>query len=123
MTEEIHTGDYVEAHGPSFKAYMFIFAILSVFTAISFVVNEAVRHDVLSTQMGFLLILGVAIVKALLVAIYFMHLIVDWGKLYYFIFPTFILGTMFMIVLLPDIVHAWHDTNPDRVETVMPAGR
>ncbi len=46
-----------------------------------------------------------------------MHLIVDWGKLYYFIFPTFILGTMFMIVLLPDIVLTWHDTHPDRVET------
>lgn len=107
---EIHTGDYVEAHGPSFKAYMVVFGALSIFTAISFVVNEAVRHDVLTSQMGFLLILAVAIVKALLVAIYFMHLIVDWGKLYYFIFPTFILGTMFMIVLLPDIVLAWHDT-------------
>ena len=104
MSEEIHTGDYVEAHGPSFKAYMVVFGALSIFTAISFVVNEAVRHDVLSTQSGFLLILAVAVVKALLVAIYFMHLIVDWGKLYYFIFPTFILGTMFMIVLLPDIV-------------------
>ena len=71
----------------------------------------------LTSQMGFFLILGVAIVKALLVAIYFMHLIVDWGKLYYFIFATFILGTMFMIVLLPDIVLSWHDTHPDRVQT------
>jgi caa(3)-type oxidase subunit IV len=108
---EMHTGDYVEAHGPSFKAYMVVFIALSIFTAISFVVNDAVRNDVITSQMGFFLILGVAIVKALLVAIYFMHLIVDWGKLYYFIFPTFILGTMFMIVLLPDIVLAWHDVH------------
>jgi len=114
---EMHTGDYVEAHGPSFKAYMVVFGALSIFTVVSFVVNDAVRHDVLSSQTGFLLILAVAIVKALLVAIYFMHLIVDWGKLYYFIFPTFILGTMFMIVLLPDIVLTWHDTNPNKVET------
>src|SRR5580704_3582589 len=119
MSEEIHTGDYVEAHGPSFKAYMVVFGALSIFTGLSFAVNEAVRHDILTVQMGFLLILAVAIVKALLVAIYFMHLIVDWRKLYYFIFPTFILGTMFMMVLLPDIVLTWHDTNPNRVETEM----
>jgi caa(3)-type oxidase subunit IV len=119
MSEEIHTGDYVEAHGPSFKAYMVVFGALSIFTGLSFAVNEGVRHDILTVQMGFLLILAVAIVKALLVAIYFMHLIVDWGKLYYFIFPTFILGTMFMMVLLPDIVLTWHDTNPNRVETEM----
>jgi caa(3)-type oxidase subunit IV len=119
---EMHTGDYVEAHGPSFKAYMVVFGALSIFTAISFVVNDLVRNDVLTSQMGFFLILAVAIVKALLVAIYFMHLIVDWGKLYYFIFPTFILGTMFMIVLLPDIVLAWHDA-PSSAAPAQKAGK
>ena len=95
-------------HGPGFKAYMVVFVALSIFTIISFVVNDAVRGGQLEAHTGFVIILGVAVVKALLVATYFMHLIVDWGKLYYFIFPTFILGTMFMVVLLPDIVLAWH---------------
>jgi caa(3)-type oxidase subunit IV len=101
---ESHTSEH---HGPGFKAYMVVFVALSVFTAVSFVVNSAVRGGSITSTTGFALILGVAIVKAVLVGTYFMHLIVDWPKLYYLIFPTFILGAMFIVVLLPDIVLAW----------------
>ena len=94
-------------HGPGFKAYMVVFGALSIFTVISFVVNYGVRHEVLTQHAGFALILAVAVIKAVLVGTYFMHLIIDWGKLYYFIFPTFILGAMFIVVLLPDIVLGW----------------
>jgi hypothetical protein len=38
-----------------------------------------------------------------------MHLVVDWKKLYYLIFPTFILAAMMITVLLPDIVLVWHE--------------
>jgi caa(3)-type oxidase subunit IV len=104
MSEMQHS----EAHaGPSFKAYLVVFAALSVFTGISFVVNDLVRSDVLSATSGMLLILGVAVCKAILVSMYFMHLVIDWSKLYYLIFPVLILGTMLVIVLLPDIVLAW----------------
>jgi len=104
MTDMQHS----EAHeGPSFQAYLFVFGVLSVFTAISFVVNDFVRHGYLSSIAGLLLILGVAVCKAILVAMYFMHLVIDWGKLYYLVFPVLILGTMLVIVLLPDIVLAW----------------
>ena len=96
-----------EHHGPAVKTYMVVFIALSIFTAVSFIVNYEVRQKVLSPEAGFALILAVAIIKAVLVGTYFMHLIVDWGKLYYFIFPTFILGAMFIIVLLPDIVLGW----------------
>jgi cytochrome c oxidase subunit 4 len=99
-------------HGPGFKAYMVVFVALSIFTVVSFLVNYLVRDNKLSSQAGFTVILAVAVIKAVLVGTYFMHLVVDWPKLYYLIFPTFILGTMFIIVLLPDIVLAWspHET-------------
>jgi caa(3)-type oxidase subunit IV len=97
-----------EHHGPGLTAYMVVFGALSIFTAISFLVNYAVRNGALGAHAGFSLILAVAIVKAILVGTYFMHLIVDWPKLYYLIFPTFILGAMFIVVLLPDIVLGWH---------------
>ena len=45
-------------HGPDVKSYLVIFGALSVFTAISFVVNEFVRHDTISATTGMLLILG-----------------------------------------------------------------
>jgi len=39
-------------HGPDVKSYLVIFGALSVFTAISFVVNEFVRHDTISATTG-----------------------------------------------------------------------
>jgi len=94
--------------GPGIQAYLVVFGALSVFTAISFAVNYAVREYGLAPHAGFAIILGVALIKAILVGLYFMHLVVDWGKLYYLIFPTFILAAMFITVLMPDIVLAWH---------------
>ena len=90
--------------GPGFQAYMVVFVALSVFTAISFLVNATVGRN----MTGLLIILSVAVIKAILVGLYFMHLVVDWGKLYYLIFPTFILAAMFITVLMPDIVLVWH---------------
>jgi caa(3)-type oxidase subunit IV len=94
--------------GIDVKAYFVVFGALAVFTAVSFIVNEAVRHDILTKFTGFVLILGVAIFKAVLVATYFMHLKIDWFRLYFVIVPVMLLAVMMIIVLLPDIVLAWH---------------
>lgn len=105
MTEAHHD----DAHDDRLmKIYLTIAVALAVFTAASFVVNFMVRSDILTPTVGFLLILAVAVCKAVLVGLYFMHLYFDWGKLYFMIIPAFILGVMMMFVLLPDIVFAWH---------------
>ena len=109
---QTHTPD--AHHGPGFKAYMVVAVALAIFTTISFVINTMVRNGTVSDTAGFTIILLVAICKALLVALYFMHLVIDWGKLYYLIIPAFILGTMMLVVLLPDIVLAWRHTLPPR---------
>jgi cytochrome c oxidase subunit 4 len=95
-------------HGPGFKAYMVVFGALTIFTAISFVVNATVGRN----MTGLMIILSVAVIKAILVGLYFMHLVVDWPRFYFLIFPAFILGAMMMVVLLPDIVIAWHHVPP-----------
>jgi caa(3)-type oxidase subunit IV len=103
---EDHT--YRDPHGHEvFKAYMVVAVALSIFTALSFIINGQVRAGHFSAQTGFTLILAVAIVKATLVGMYFMHLKFEWGKLYFMIVPAFILGLMMMFVLLPDIVFVW----------------
>jgi len=51
--------------------------------------------------------LSVATIKAVLVAMIFMHLKWDWGRLYFLIIPTFVLAPMFILALLPDIVIYW----------------
>jgi cytochrome c oxidase subunit 4 len=95
-------------HGPTLNLYLVIALALAGFTIASFIVNGAVTGGSLSAFMGFVLIMGVAVCKALLVGMYFMHLKYDWGRLYFMIIPAFILATMFVVVLLPDIVVAWH---------------
>src|ERR1700730_8652414 len=87
MTDSNHPEHH---EGPSFQAYMVVFLALSTFTAISFLVNATVGRN----MTGLVIILTVAVVKAILVGLYFMHLVVDWGKLYFLIFPTFILAAM-----------------------------
>lgn len=99
-------------HGPTFKLYFMVGGALAVFTALSFVFNWMSRtpeeKPILSAQQAFALILAVAVCKTILVGMFFMHLKYDWGRLYFMIIPAFILGAMMMIVLLPDIVVAWH---------------
>jgi cytochrome c oxidase subunit IV len=97
-----------EHAGPRVQAYLVVGGALSCFTAISFLVNVFVRRQDISPALGFVIILGVAIVKACLVGAYFMHLKYDWKKVGFLIVPAFILGAMMMMVLMPDIVLAWH---------------
>jgi cytochrome c oxidase subunit 4 len=106
MSETDHAEGHA-GHGPTMMSYLVVGIALSIFTAVSFGVNYMVQHRGLATETGFALILGVAIVKASLVGAYFMHLKFDWRLVYFMLIPAFILGTMMMIVLLPDIVLAW----------------
>jgi caa(3)-type oxidase subunit IV len=94
--------------GSGVRPYLVVFLALCIFTAVSFVVNGQVRAEHIAPATGFALILGVAVVKAVLVATYFMHLLFDWGRLYFIIVPLMIMATMLVVVLLPDIVLAWH---------------
>ena len=95
-------------HGPdSTSIYIKVFVLLSIFTAVSFLVNSLVRNGTLSSTTGFMLILGVAVIKALLVVAIFMHLRWDWGRLYFMIIPALILAPMLVFALLPDIVIYW----------------
>jgi caa(3)-type oxidase subunit IV len=107
MTETGHATTDDAAHDMRVKAYFTVFIALSIFTAVSFLANEAVRQNWIGTHTSFAIIIGVAIIKAFLVGLIFMHLKYDWGRVYFIIVPIFILGVMMMMVLMPDIVIAW----------------
>ncbi len=101
--------EHHEHEGPSLMTYMVIFGSLCVFTLISFIANELVRAGVINLFTAVTIIMLVAVVKATLVGMYFMHLKFDWGKLYFLVFPVLILTLMMIIVLLPDLVFGWHN--------------
>jgi cytochrome c oxidase subunit 4 len=107
MTDSQSHGTAGHHGGPAVNAYLIIFGALVIFTLISFVVNSFVRAGHLTAAVGFALILGVAVCKATLVGMWFMHLKWDWGRVFFMIIPVLILGTMMVIVLLPDIVLVW----------------
>ncbi|OAI49658.1 hypothetical protein AYO44_18360, partial [Planctomycetaceae bacterium SCGC AG-212-F19] len=94
-------------HDVSIKTYLVIFAALAIFTLVSFVANAMAHAEIITKFTSFAIIMSVAVCKAVLVGIYFMHLIFDWGKVFIMIVPALILGPLLMIVLLPDIVLAW----------------
>jgi len=97
------------AHGPPVRTYLVIFVALLVFTSVSFIANWLAHPEVavIGRVTSFVIILSVAVCKAVLVAMYFMHLKFEWGKLYFLVVPVMILTVMMMIVLLPDIVLTW----------------
>jgi caa(3)-type oxidase subunit IV len=107
MTETGHATTHDAAHDLRVKAYFTVFLALSVFTAISFAANEAVRQGWIGVETSVTIIMVVAVIKAFLVGLIFMHLNFDWGKVYFIIVPIFILGVMMMMVLMPDIVIPW----------------
>jgi caa(3)-type oxidase subunit IV len=112
-TDTIAAALHEHAEGRSeFKAYLVIFALLCVFTAVSFVCNELERHGVLGKHASLVIIMAVAVVKAVCVAMIFMHLKWDFSKVYFIIIPVSIMGVMMMIVFLPDIVLVWHHAPP-----------
>jgi caa(3)-type oxidase subunit IV len=96
-----------EHHGPNLKAYLVIGAALAVFTSVSFIANQWADGMPDRVTTSFFIIMAVAVCKAALVGMYFMHLKFDWSKLYFMIIPAFILGAMLAFVLMPDIVLAW----------------
>jgi cytochrome c oxidase subunit IV len=105
MTDSTHSDAHADA-GPNLRIYLVIFVVLSICTALSFVINHFLASGSPHASMG--LIMLVAVVKAVCVAAIFMHLKFEWGKLYFLIIPVMILGVMMMLVLLPDIVIGWH---------------
>jgi caa(3)-type oxidase subunit IV len=107
-TTEATSDGHAEAHhGPNIGAYLAVFGALAICTLISFVANLAVRQEVMGAHLSFAIIMGVAVLKAVLVAMIFMHLKWDWKRVYIMIVPALILGPLLVIVLLPDIVLAW----------------
>jgi len=105
MTDSTHAaGQGHEHHGPTVQAYLVIFIALCICTALSFVANAIFG---IGDWRGVFIIMLVSVVKATLVAMFFMHLKYDWMKLYFLVFPVVILTVMMVIVLLPDMVLDW----------------
>ena len=97
-----HTADDIQAH---VRLYYKVFGTLLVLTLLT----VAVSYLHLPHTPAVIVALAIAALKASLVATFFMHLVLDWKKLYFMIIPALVLGVLMILVLLPDIVLIWRD--------------
>jgi cytochrome c oxidase subunit 4 len=94
-------------HGPS---YMTIFWYLAVLT----VVEIAVIFMPISRTAIAVMLVSLASAKAALVALYFMHLRLEVKTLGYIALTPVVIGTLLVLVLLPDSLHAPRQTAADK---------
>lgn len=92
-----------EHHGDMEPTYYKVFGALVACTAVSFITVTDAWVNSLGAATGHTVVMMVAVVKALLVAMFFMHLKYDWNKLYFMFVPTLTIATLLPCVLLPDI--------------------
>jgi cytochrome c oxidase subunit IV len=90
-------------HGPS---YMAIFWYLAVLTVVEIAV---IFMPIARLAIGVMLV-ALACAKAALVALYFMHLRLETKTLGYIALTPVAIGTLLVLVLLPDSLHAPHQT-------------
>jgi cytochrome c oxidase subunit IV len=85
-----------EAHAP----YMTVWAALAVLTAVEYYYASWFKNLFLFLLIGLLIL---AIVKAAMVGWYFMHLKFEGKWVYGLIVPAFVLATIFVLALMPDM--------------------
>lgn len=98
--------DSHEAH--AHPPYKFIFLLLCVFTAISWIADEG-KELIPGRAVLAVIVLAVAVAKALCVMLYFMHLKFERNWKYVLLAPTCILAIGLPLALLPDVgVHYYY---------------
>jgi len=90
-------------HGPSYMAIFWYLAVLTV-------IEIAVIFAPLPRMTIGILLVALASAKATMVALYFMHLRVETKTLGYIALTPILIGTLLVLVLLPDTQHAPRST-------------
>jgi len=101
-----------EAHDHQHPNYLAIFGALVVLTVIS--VGSEWLLGQRSPGAANMIVMVTAVCKAVLVAMFFMHLKLDWFKVYYMVVPALIMGTLLLCALLPDMTFSMYRILPEK---------
>jgi cytochrome c oxidase subunit 4 len=96
-----HGDDHVHNHGGVGK-YLAVFAGLLVLTAISFYIGNS-QIKVESPRVAWVFMMAVSCGKALLVMLFFMHLIWEANWKYVLTIPASLMSVFLVLMLVPDI--------------------
>lgn len=93
---------YHGEHG-GLKKYLVVFAALCFLTTLSFLTYFAWWDQIFSVPVSRALMMAVSCAKALLVALFFMHLLWEANWKYVLTFPAMMMSIFLMCMLVPDI--------------------
>lgn len=113
MSEHTHaTHDEHASHGGLSK-YLAVAAALMVLTAISFWVANSPLME--TPSVGWLVMMAVSVTKAMLVIMFFMHLIWEANWKYVLTIPCMIMSVLLVMALVPDVYMRYRLTDPERL--------
>ncbi len=90
------------------KGYLLVFLWLCIFT----VIEIGVTYIAMPKKLLVTFLIGTALVKAILVALYFMHLKFEGKLVWSMVLIPSVIATVFLLALFPDIVYSYWDTHP-----------
>ena len=110
--------DHAHEENHPYVNYWMIFGILCVLTVISFLADEIGNKGLVLA----IVVLAVAVAKALFVMLYFMHLKFEGPWKYVLLAPTIVLALAIPAALMPDIGSHYYDVvAPQLAEDDAPA--
>jgi cytochrome c oxidase subunit 4 len=100
-------------HG-GLRKYLIVGALLAVLTAISFLAGSS--NAIMSTPaLGWTIMMAVSCAKALLVMLFFMHLIWEANWKYVLTVPASIMSLFLLLMLTPDVGYRYRGYSEERL--------
>lgn len=107
-------GHGTEQHHGGLGKYLAVGGALFVLTAISFLVGSSQTLMQDAPQVGRTTMIAVSCAKALLVMLFFMHLIWEANWKYVLTVPASIMSLFLMLMLVPDVGQRWKNYSEER---------
>jgi len=106
------------AHDPGhggLRKYLIVGILLAILTAISFATgsSQMLMHD--AKHLGWTIMMAVSCCKALLVMLFFMHLIWEANWKYVLTIPASIMSMFLLLMLVPDIGYRYRSYSEERL--------
>jgi cytochrome c oxidase subunit 4 len=90
-------------HGSNIKSYLMVFVALCVLTTASFFTYSDFWRDHFSPQAGWAFMMAISVTKAMLVVLFFMHLLYEAKWKYVLTVPTIFMSIFLVCMLIPDV--------------------
>ena len=109
-----------EEHGASIKAYMMVFGALIVLTGGSFMTYFPFWDKHFSAHTGWAFMMAISCTKAMLVILFFMHLLYEANWKYVLTIPSIFMSIFLTLMLVPDVGMRNFRASEERLQNMAP---